>query len=97
MHHQALGIDVANLTAEIARRLGVETDAGVEIVGVTPDSLAQRQKLVPGMLIMQANRKSIKSIDDFRAAMADQPLSKGVLLMIRTEQGATRLVVIKSP
>jgi serine protease Do len=97
MHQETLGVDVANLTAEIARKLGVEVDAGVEITGVKPDSPAQRQKLAAGMLVMQANRKPIKSIDDFRAAMADQPLSKGILLMIRTEQGATRLVIIKSP
>jgi serine protease Do len=70
---------------------------GVEITGVKPKSPADRQKLVAGMLILQANRKPIKSTDDFRAATADQPLSKDILLTVRTEQGATRLVVIKAP
>ena len=95
--HELLGIDVANLSAEIAHKLGVSVDDGVEITGVTPNSPADRQKLVSGMLITQANRKPVKSIDDFRAAMADSSLSKGILLMIRTEQGAAPFVIIKSP
>ena len=61
-----------------SRKLGVEVDAGVEITSVKPDGPAQRQKLAAGMLVMQANRKPI-SRSTIRAAMADQPLSKGIL------------------
>ena len=40
-----------------------------------------------------ANRKPVKSVDEFRTALEEKPLSEGVLLLVRSERGA-RLVVL---
>jgi hypothetical protein len=46
------------------------------------------------MVITQANRKSVKSVEDLRNALGDQALKKGVLLLLRTSEGS-RFVVIR--
>ncbi len=45
------------------------------------------------MVITQANRKPVKSPADLRKAIEAKPLSEGLLLMVRTEEG-NRMVLI---
>ncbi|MCE5266814.1 MAG: Do family serine endopeptidase [Planctomycetaceae bacterium] len=92
---EKLGIEVANLTAEVADKLGVKPGEGVVITNVSPNSPASMAGLTSGMIIVQANRKLIKSVDDFKAAMSQKSLKDGVLLLIRTAQG-TRFLVIRA-
>ena len=47
------------------------------------------------MVITQANRKPVKTTADLRKALEAKPLSKGLLLMVRTEEGS-RFVVIQA-
>jgi hypothetical protein len=47
------------------------------------------------MVVAQVGRQSVKSVAEFRAAMAKQSLEKGILLLIRAGEG-TRFVVIQS-
>ncbi len=90
-----LGLEVGNLTGDVAEKLGVKAGEGVVITEVQPGSPAELAGLASGMVILQANKKPVKSVDDYRAAMGDQPLEKGVLMLIRTPQG-NRYVVIRS-
>ncbi len=90
-----LGIEVSNLTADVAGKLGVKAGEGVVITDVRAGSPAALAGLTSEMVIVQANRKPIKSVDDFRAAMAQKSLQEGVLLLVRTAQG-TRFVVIRA-
>jgi hypothetical protein len=47
------------------------------------------------MVITQANRKPVRTVDDFRKALGQKPLEKGVLLLLRTAEGS-RFVVIQA-
>ena len=91
--HKALGIEVANLTAEVADKLGIKEGEGVVITDVRAGSPAEMAGLTSGTVIVQVNRRPVKSIDDFRTAIEQQPLEKGVLMLVRTAQG-TRFIVI---
>ncbi len=92
---EKLGLEVADLTADVARKLGVKQGEGVVITDVKPGSPAATFGLASGMVIVEVNKKPVKSADDFRAALGDQPLEKGVLMRVRTPQG-TRFIVIQS-
>ncbi|MEN6448923.1 MAG: Do family serine endopeptidase [Thermoguttaceae bacterium] len=92
---EQLGVEVANVTSDIADKLGIKAGEGVVITSVRKGSPASSAGLTPGMVIVQANRKLITSVNDFRDAMALKSLREGVLLLIRTDQG-TRFVVIQS-
>jgi serine protease Do len=90
-----LGIEAETLRADVAEQLGVEADAGVVITEVRPGSPAAMAGLNTGMVITEANRKPIKTMDDLRTALDEKPLEDGLLLLVRGPQGA-RYVVIQA-
>jgi len=89
-----LGVQVEDLTAEVAEQLDVTADHGVVITEVRSGSPADQAGLAAGMVITQTNRRDVKSVEDFRKAFEQQPLDKGVLLLVRTPEGA-RFVVLR--
>ena len=90
-----LGIEVSNLTANVAEKLGVKAGEGVLITEVRNGSPAQMVGLASGLVIVQVGQKPVKSVEEFRAAMEKQSLAKGVMLLVRSGEG-TRFVVIRS-
>ena len=72
----------------------MKADSGVAIPEVRPGSPAAMAGLAKGMVITQANRKPVKSPADLRKAIEAKPLSEGLLLMVRTEQGS-RMVLLR--
>ncbi len=90
-----LGIQVDALTKEVAEQLGLKAGEGVVITDVAPGSLAARTGLTTGMAITQVNRKPVQSVEEFQKALDSQPLSKGVLLLVRTAEGS-RFVAIRA-
>jgi serine protease Do len=90
-----LGLQMETLGPEVAEQLGLKDTSGVVITEVQPGSSADRAGLETGMVITQANRQDIKSVEDFRKALEQQPLDKGVLLLARTPDGA-RFVVLRA-
>jgi Do/DeqQ family serine protease len=81
----ALGVAVAPLTPEAAARAGIKGEVkGLLVQNVEPDSRAADAGIQPGDVIVEANRKSVASVDELRAAMrstADRP----VLLLVNRE------------
>jgi serine protease Do len=78
-----LGIEVSNLTAEMAERYGYKQGQGVLITGVDPSSLAAEAGLRPGMLILQAANQKVTTVTELKEALAKADLSKGVPLLVR--------------
>ena len=91
----SLGLEVAPLTGEVARELGLSSEKGVVIVGVEEGSVAEQAGLTTSMAIVQVGRKPVESVEDFEAAIRDVSLEKGVLLLVRSTEGS-RFVVVKS-
>jgi serine protease Do len=91
---QNLGIEIETLTGEVAEQLGMKGQEGVVITDVRSGSPADQAGLESGMVITQANRKAVKSVEDLRNALERQALEKGVLLLVRTSEGS-RFVVIR--
>lgn len=93
-----LGIEIEELTAETAEKLGIEGEAGkgVLITEVKPDSPADERGLQPGMIIEKVGTKSVKDLESFATALKDSSLEKGVLLLIRRGGGKQHVVVKKS-
>ena len=91
---EQLGIQAETLTGSLAEQLGVKADSGVAITEVQPGSPAAMAGLAKGMVITHANRKPVKSPADLRKAIEAKPLSEGLLLMVRTEEG-NRMVLLR--
>jgi serine protease Do len=95
VQEEKLGIDVGELTPEVAEKLGVKAGEGVVITEVHNGSRAESAGLTAGLVIAQVGRQPVKSASEFRAAMQKQSLANGILLLIRSGDG-TRFVVIQS-
>lgn len=90
-----LGLEVAELTEDLAERLGFRGSAGVVITGIEPDGVAAEEGIRAGMLILRVGKTPVNSVTEFEAALKGENLSDGVLLLIRTSRG-NRFVVLRS-
>ena len=89
-----LGINVTPLTPELARRMRLPEDRqGLVITGVDSSGPAADAGLQQGDLIEQANRQTVKSIEDLRAAIRDAGERPLLLLVTRPGQGTIFVTV----
>jgi serine protease Do len=92
---EKLGIQVEDLTPQVAQQLGIEAEQGVVITNVRSGGPANLAGLSTGMVIAEADRQPIKSVADFRKVLDSKPLDKGLLMLVRTAEGS-RFVVIRT-
>ncbi len=90
-----LGLEIADLTPEVARQLGDPNAAGVLISSVKEDGLAANAGLREGMIIEKVGSRPVRSPHDFRTALKDLSLEKGILMLVRTPRGGTHFVVLR--
>ncbi len=64
-----LGVRLRQLTAPIARQIGLESDAGALIEGVTADGPAGRAGLRPGDVITRIDGRDVEIVEDVIAAL----------------------------
>jgi serine protease Do len=79
-----LGFEVAEPTKEVAERLGYSELKGVLVSKVDENGIAYDRGLRNGMLIMKVGKRSVATIEEFRAAMKEESLREGVLLYVRS-------------
>ncbi|MGK5093023.1 DegQ family serine endoprotease [Deltaproteobacteria bacterium TL4] len=93
--HEQLGISVQNLTPELAKRSGLDQDSGVVISSINPNSVAASFGLRAGMIILEINRQTITTVEDFEKAINDAKLKEGLLLLVQN-QGGSQYIILKS-
>ncbi len=79
----ALGVEIENLTPEVARQLGYTEKEGVVITKVKPNSQLAMASVRTGTLILAVNRHKVTCVEDFYEALGDSAKNKHVLLLIR--------------
>jgi serine protease Do len=89
---QTLGIEVQNLTKDLAEQFGYPLGEGVIVTAVTPESPAAEAGVQPGDLIQSVNRQSVNSVDDFEKAVKRTNDNK-VLLLVRRGEYSQFIVV----
>lgn len=88
------GLQVQNLTPEIARRLGVPSStAGVVVTEVDPSSAAARAGIQRGDVIQEVNRKPVQNMEQYQQALVGTG-SQTVLLLIN-RGGVTHFVMVE--
>ncbi|HLF23039.1 MAG TPA: DegQ family serine endoprotease, partial [Burkholderiales bacterium] len=82
------GLEARNLTPDIAQQLGLPaTVAGVVITGVSPDSAAADAGVQPGDVVLEVNRKVVRSVTDLKRINGKLSKSESVLLLINRRGG----------
>ena len=90
-----LGITVKALTRDLAKEYKVKATEGLIVTEVENGSPAAKRGLKAGTVITEVNRKPVSDLTDFRAALKDADLKKGVRLGIISD-GFSKFEVLKS-
>jgi serine protease Do len=88
------GFSVKPMTKELAKEYGVEVGEGMLVTSVEEGALAQRKGIQKGDLITEINQNSTKTLREYKAALKEADLKKGVLVTL-ISQGVSKLVVLK--
>ena len=89
-----LGLELQELTPEIARRLGVKPGKGVVVTEVRPDSPAARAGIAEGDVIREVNRMPVQALGDVEKGMGRRAGGADQVLLRLERQGASRYVVV---
>jgi len=79
------GMSVSKVSPALRERFRFESDSGVVVTDVKPDSPAARAGLQPGDVILQANNKPVRDPDAF-AQIAKEPSARMLLRIERAGQ-----------
>ena len=91
----SLGISVQDLNPELAEKFGYQTDSGVVVTEVAPDSVAFQAGLRAGNMIQEINQEKIEDAQSFQEAIEKADPEEGILLLVTTPDGS-RYLVLKS-
>jgi serine protease Do len=92
---KTLGINVQDLTPEIARALGLEDTTGVVVVQVEKGTPADQAGISRGDVVQEVNHQPVEGVDDFYRAINKAKDQESILLLVR--RGATSLYIAVSP
>jgi serine protease Do len=85
-----VGVSLSDLDNRTARQAGFSQDKGALITDVVPGSPADRAQLIPGMLVVEANRKPVRTAQELAALIRSTPSGGTLLLRVMAPGGTTR-------
>jgi len=88
------GVEVENLTSEIAQQLNLRAGTkGVVVSSIDPSSPAASQGLRQGDVIQEVNHRAVANVEEFRRALAGS--EKQPVLLLVNHGGVTSYVVVE--
>jgi serine protease Do len=94
---KALGLDLANITAELRKKHNLKDKVqGVLITGVDPNSPAAEKHLVPGMVIAEVQQQTVSTAADLqkRVDQLKKAGKKSVVLLVVSPDGDPSFVAL---
>lgn len=89
-----LGMEVTEMTADTAEKLGFKGMKGVLISNVDEEGIAAEHGLREGMLVLKVGDHQVQTVEQFKSAMSKESVEKGILMLVRTT-GGNRFLVLK--
>jgi serine protease Do len=87
-----VGISLSDLDGRTARQAGFSEDQGALVTDVMPGSPADRADLAPGMLVVEANRKPVRSARELAGVIKSTPSGGTLLLRVMAPGGSSKLL-----
>jgi len=81
---ERLGLQVTDLTSQLAERLGLQGEQGVVVTEVEPGSPAEQVGLRPGNLIKAVNRKPVPDVATFRQVLTELGDAPRVVFLVQS-------------
>ena len=91
-----LGIAVSNLTPEIIQQFRLQTEKGVMVVGVEPDSKGEEAGVMPGDLIKEINHRDVEDVDQYLKEIGKFKKGETIsLYILRSNRGFMAITLTK--
>ncbi|MGE5257916.1 MAG: DegQ family serine endoprotease [Hyphomicrobiales bacterium] len=87
------GLQVTDLTPEMAKRLNVNRESGVVVVGVRPSSKADKAGIQQGDVILEVNRHNVSSTGELKQLLAQHKGGEAIQLLV--QRGNAGMMVLK--
>jgi serine protease Do len=84
---KTLGIRVKTLHPAIAEQFGISDGGAVIVSEVAQDSIAAKKNINKGDIILEVNRKRVKSIEELASGIKETEKGKTILLLIKRSTG----------
>ena len=95
---ERLGLEIRELTPEVAAQLGYENDEGVVIADVTSFGPAFRRGIQrPGERVIEINNREIQDMGDVRTELNDLESGQIVKFVLSDPEGNSRIVTVRVP
>ena len=89
------GLQLQDVTPQMARQRGVTEASGVMVVGVQPGSPAERAGLQRGDVIREVNRQAVQSVQEVRDAIAKADTQDAEALLVTRNQSSIFVAMAK--
>ena len=86
---QSLGMSVQSLTEQLRQQAGIAEKSGVVVTEVEPGGRAEEAGIQAGDVIQEVNRRPVKDLSDYNAALSN--LKKGSTLLLLLKRGGKGL------
>jgi len=91
---EKFGLELSDLPSDRAEQYGVK--GGALVVRVDPDGVAATAGVARGAVITKVDRKEVANAEAAKSALEKGDLSKGVMLHVRSADGTTAIVMLKT-
>jgi len=91
--HGKWGLQLQDITPDLARQLGSKSHSGVVVAGVQPGSPAENANIQRGDIILEVNRHPVKSVGEVKELVSRD--HKDSLLLLIQREGNDLYVVLK--
>ena len=81
------GLQLHDLTPQIAHQLRLKAEHGVVVVGVEPGSPAAEAGIQQGDVIVEVDRHAVNSVDDIKEKIDKSKDKDNLLLLVQRENG----------
>ena len=86
------GLQIADITPEIARQLKLNGEKGVVVMGVAPGSKADKAGMQRGDVVLEVNRKGVDSVGELKSALENQKKDGAVDLLVKRANAGVAVI-----
>jgi serine protease Do len=92
-----VGLSLANVDPRTAERAGLSSAEGALITEVSPGSPAERAQLMPGMVVVEVDRKPVRNAEQLARAVRESKPGSTLLLRVEAPGGNRVLRALRVP
>jgi len=90
-----LGLELQEITPNMARSHGLPFDRGLIVTGIDPQGVASQAGIRSGDIIVEANQKEVATVAEFKKMVDETKKGEMMLFLVRRQEGTLYIAVQK--